>query len=158
MPSPRRHRSGRSAHPPIRSLREALATAMGLADDFAYAQAMALLDRRGRTLELILFTDPQRHTPDDAIGWAGCRIFDLSTAQRLVLLSIGVTTDLSDDDVAWFVQRRARFAEVDVDLVDWIRTDGDSFRSVAYAIDPDHAWASDPPDRRAADLRLLGGG
>ena len=49
--------------------------------------------------------------------------------------------------------RRARWSlgRAGCDLVDWIETDGDLFRSYAYLTCPARAWAGDPPVHRLND-------
>jgi hypothetical protein len=126
----------------IKGFADAVGAAMGIQDRFGHGHGAAMLDDDGVVLDLTLFTADE-HTVDTALGWAYCFVLNHPHARRLVLLSAvrdSVRTP-NEDDLAVLRRARAEFAHCGVEIVDWIQSDGDDIRSIAFTTDR-HAWDS----------------
>ena len=126
----------------IRGFADAIAEALAIQQRFGRGHAAAVLDARGTLLDLTVFTAPD-HTMHDALDWAACTVLNDERATRMVLLS-AVTTSVRpacEADLDVLRRARARFGERGVTIVDWIQTDGDDIRSLAFTIGID-AWGS----------------
>lgn len=111
-------------------------------DAFGYGHSAVCLDDLWGVRDLTIFTDPDRHDCWTALEWAHCAILNDEQISRVVLLS-GVTGDVSgpfEDDIVAYGRMRASFAERGVEMVDWLLFDGESYRSMAFTVDPDEAW------------------
>ena len=77
------------------------------------------------------------------------------TAQEVELLAekaLAYEPDLvRERDLHLYRRARWSLGRAGCDLVDWIETDGDLFRSYAYLTCPAAAWAGDPPANRLSD-------
>ena len=127
----------------IRGFVDAVAEAMAIQRRFTRGHAAAILDDAGTLLDLTVFTAPD-HSMHDALDWAGCILLDDGRATRLVLLS-AVTTSVRracEGDIDVLRRARARFGERGVTVIDWIQTDGEDIRSLAFTLGID-VW--DPP-------------
>jgi hypothetical protein len=133
----------------IRGFADAIAGALAIHHRFRRGHAAAVLDATGTVLDLTVFTACD-HSMGDALDWAACVVRSDERARRLVLLS-AVTTGVRqprEADLAGLRQARARFEEQGVTVVDWIQTDGEDIRSLAFTLGID-AWdgASDGRER-----------
>ncbi len=79
------------------------------------------------------------------------------TAFQTLFVSAGpsVGDELAEVDLAKFRMARRRLAHDGIDLLDWMHTDGELVRSMAYAADPARAWTSDDDETRTEALHLL---
>lgn len=157
-PGPRRGPNTRQHS--IATFRDALGLAMGLADDYAFVNAAILLDRRrlvrgvtmaegiGQSIAPLVARIRARHGAHRFGGAAGAVTPDSVTAAVFISVRPFEVDIVRESDLERF--RRARWAMVDVgvDLIDWIETDGDLFRSYAYVTCPGRAWPDDPPEER----------
>jgi len=124
----------------IRGFADAIAEALAIQQRFRRGHAAAVLDQTGTLLDLTVFTAAD-HSMDDALDWAGCMVLNDERATRLVLLS-AVTTSVRqpcEADLDALRRARARFGEHGVSVVDWIQTDGEDIRSLAFTMGID-AW------------------
>ncbi|MGQ0802620.1 MAG: hypothetical protein ACT4PI_01970 [Actinomycetota bacterium] len=122
----------------IKGFADAVGAAMGIKDRFGHGHGAALLDDDGVVLDLTLFTADE-HTVDTALGWAYCFVLNHPHTRRLVLLSAVRDSVRTPREDVLAVLRRARdeFAHCGVEIVDWIQSDGDDIRSVAFTAEPD---------------------
>ncbi len=67
----------------------------------------------------------------------------------------GVGDDLVERDLGLFRLARRKLAAEGLDLLDWLHTDGELVRSMAYATDPSRAWTSDDDQIRRETMHLL---
>ena len=127
----------------IRGFVDAIAEAMAIQQRFGRGHAAAVLDDAGTLLDLTVFT-AREHSMHDALDWASCMVLDDDRATRLVLLSAVTTSVREPREADLDVLRRARvlFGDRGVTVVDWIQTDGEDIRSLAFTLGID-AW--DPP-------------
>ncbi len=127
----------------IRGFVDALAEAVAIQQRFKRGHAAAVLDDAGTLLDLTVFT-ARDHSMHDALDWASCIVLGDVRAARVVLLSAATSSvrQLCEADLDLLRQARARFGERGVTIVDWIQTDGEDIRSLAFTIGID-AW--DPP-------------
>jgi hypothetical protein len=126
----------------IRGFADAIAEALAIQQRFRRGHAAAVLDEAGSVLDLTVFT-ARDHTMHDALDWAGCMVQSDERATRVVLLS-AVTTSVRqpcEADLDVLRRARARLGEQGVTVVDWIQTDGEDIRSLAFTLGID-AWGS----------------
>lgn len=136
----------------IGSFRDAVGFAMELADHHAFATAALLLGPGHRPIDLAV-VGGLGGSIETVVAWAAgaCRL----TGPRRTVLVVSVRA-VDPDVVAEADIRRYRHADWSLtraggQLIDWIETDGDVYRSYAYLIHPARAWAHDPPADRFAD-------
>jgi hypothetical protein len=124
----------------IRGFADAIAEALAIQQRFRRGHAVAVLDHTGTLLDLTVFT-ARDHSMHDALDWAGCMVLNDERATRLVLLSAVATSVRQPCEADFDVLRRARarFGEHGVTVVDWIQTDGEDIRSLAFTMGID-AW------------------
>jgi hypothetical protein len=129
----------------LKTFDEAMAYAFYFAETHPHAHASIVVDADGTVLDLTV------HTADDAtvasaIVWASGVIVAMEKAAAVVLISVGPepVTELAEDDIALFNECRGRFAHRGIALLDWIKSDPDNFRSLAFSCDVDHAWDVPP--------------
>lgn len=121
---------------------DAVGEVTGIRDTFGYGHSAVCLDDLWGVCDFTVFTDPQRHNCWTALEWAHCAILNDERISRVVLLS-GVTGDVSgpvEDDIVEFARMRSSFAQHGVEMLDWILFDGDTYRSMAFTVDPEDAW------------------
>lgn len=124
----------------IRGFVDAVAEALAIQHRFRRGHAAAILDDAGVLLDLTVFT-ARDHTIHDALDWATCMVRSEGRAARLVLLS-AVTTGVrrpGEDDLGVLRRARVAFRERGVAVIDWIQTDGEDIRSLAFTLGID-AW------------------
>lgn len=134
----------------IERFADACSAALGLHDRFGFCHAAACLDGEGRVLDLTVFTDPAVHTVETSLEWAFCTAPDYPGFTRLVAFSTGgdPVTESSEADLALLRVMRRAFESEGVDVVDWIRCDGENVRSMAFTERSD-AWGHEPQDEDA---------
>jgi hypothetical protein len=126
----------------IRGFADAIAEALAIQQRFERGHAAAILDDAGTLLDLTVFT-ARNHTMHDALDWAGCIVRGDERATRIVLLS-AVTVSVRqpcEADLDVLRHARAHFGERGVTVVDWIQTDGEDIRSLAFTLGID-TWNS----------------
>ena len=122
---------------------DAAALAIELHDLFGrYATAVALASD-GAVVDLTVFTEEHAEV-DAALDWAHCLVVHDHRVERLLLLS-STTADLeilAEQDLADYRHAREVFGTWDVEVVDWLQTDGDTVRSMGSS--GVGGWAGDP--------------
>ncbi|MBI2169694.1 MAG: hypothetical protein HYU28_09395 [Actinobacteria bacterium] len=110
----------------IRGFADAAMTAFSLHERFGFCHAAACLDGDGGLRDLTVFTDPDLHSVDAALAWAGCAVDGDDEVTQVVIFSAGSESvqEISDADLTAFRAMRAAFEPDGVHLVDWIRCDG----------------------------------
>jgi len=133
--------------PYITGMGDAAMMAFELAESFRQAHTAAVLDRKGRVLDMTVFTRLD-HTHRTALDWAGCAVLNRARAEAIVLFSIGPepVDELREDDVREFEHMRRVFGQRDVRIIDWIRCDGEKMRSIGLSTGADtfpdaESWA-----------------
>lgn len=143
----------------VLTFRDALGLAMELADEYAFVNAAALIGRNGQLEDLIIAEGIGR-TIEPVVGWLA------TTAERrlpswrcgttdVVLITVRpFDVEVIREDDLWAYRRAGwAIAAAGANLIDWIETDGDLFRSYAYVTCPERAWSGDPPADRLSDGR-----
>lgn len=130
----------------IVDFRDALGLAMALADEYAFANAVTLLDSDGAIVDLAI-VHGVGYTIEPLLSWATAAA--AATQGRgpvaAVLLSVrphevGV---VREEDL-WRYRRGCwTMAAAGLELLDWIETDGDLYRSFANIACPALAWTAD---------------
>lgn len=137
----------------IESFVEAAYAALDLRDRHACAHVAALLDDDGYVVDFHPFVGPD-HSVESALHWADCMITNYPEIQRMILLSAVANEVLTLRETDLDLFRRARRAyEPEVEVVDWILTDGEHIRSLSCSIDPEPwgvALLADPEEPGAA--------
>ena len=138
----------------IISFRDAVGVAMELADEFAFANAAAILDERGHLLDMAVVEGIGR-TIEPVVEWATGIDGWHTRINRILLISIRPYEVDIVREADLRLYRRAGWAisAAGARLIDWIETDGDLVRSYAYVTCPAQAWLDDPPGERASDGR-----
>lgn len=138
--------------PPIVTFRDALGFAMELTSSHVEVHAALLLTRDGQPIDLGLVEGPCG-TIETVTDWAvGLRSWARSP-RRLLLASVRPFDSdvVREHDLRLFRRASWSLAAAGADLLDWIETDGDLFRSYAYLTCPAHAWPTDPIEHRLVD-------
>jgi len=142
---------------PINSFRDAVGFAMELADRHAFVAAAALLGPDGRPVDVVTLStaavggvDPEI---EPVVAWAAGVDGWMGQPCRTLLVSVRPFDPevVREADLRRYRQARWALGRSGCDLVDWIETDGDLFRSYAYLTCPAEAWSDDPPNHRLAD-------
>ena len=133
--------------------------AMELADEYAFVNAAAILDRDRRLHDLIVAEGIGR-TIEPVVGWLTDAVGLRFTDQRLGSVGVVLVTVrpfdvdvVREEDLHLYRRAGWAIAERGAHLIDWIETDGDCFRSYAYVTCPARAWEYDPPGHRLSDGR-----
>jgi hypothetical protein len=123
----------------------AVHTALALHDLYGRYAAVALLDQTGEIIDMTPFSGDAACVLC-ALEWAA-GVDELKVgADRAVVLS-GTTEmvlDLREDDIRLFQLMRDELGRCDVEVVDWIQTDGDQIRSLTFSCDVEPAWDDEP--------------
>jgi len=113
---------------------DAAALALELHDLFGrYATAVGL-SADGTVYDLTVFTD-DRASFDAALDWAHCLVVGDPRVTRLVLMS-STASDLeilAEIDLDDYRAARDTFRTWDVEILDWLQTDGDTVRSMCLS-------------------------
>lgn len=136
----------------VSCFRDAVGIALELSDEYAYAQVALLLDGDGTQLDRRVFASV-------GVGLMPVLAWCLSTAAGLgqpvdVLLVTARSVEpgmVREHDLAQYRRADRILTGANLGLVDWIETDGEFVRSLAYLIHPETAWITDPPDHRRMD-------
>lgn len=155
----------------VATFRDAVGLAMAIADEYAFANVAALISGGqqhgspppGTVLDSIV-AEGIGGTIQPLVAWAAAasqrqpahgrsRPGEPTPPIDVLLLSIRpYEVDIvRERDLRLFRQARWATAAAGLNLVDWIETDGDLFRSYAYVTCPAEAWADDPPTERLWD-------
>jgi hypothetical protein len=125
----------------IHQFAEAAYVAFGLYELYGRFAAAALLDDDGTILDMRPFSG------DDtcvvcALEWALDVADDWHSAHRVVLLSgmPGSLRDPREDDIRMYQSLLDALDDHDVDLLDWIQTDGNDVRSLTFTCDVVPNW------------------
>lgn len=125
----------------------AVHTAITLHDLYGRYATVAVLDPEGRILDMTPFAG------DDACvlcatEWAACRCGSDERADHAVVLSGsgGSVLELREDDVRLFHFIRDELASCELEVLDWIQTDGQQVRSLAFSCDVVPAWDEPEPE------------
>jgi hypothetical protein len=113
----------------------AVGAAFGLRDRFTHGHGAAVLDGRGRVLDLTVFA-ADHHSVDTALGWADCAVRNDARARRIVIISAvtdSVAGELRGADLDALRRARQTFASLGVAVVDWLQCDGENVRSLDLA-------------------------
>ena len=116
---------------------DAAAAAFGIRDRFRRAHGYALLDADGTVLDLRVCT-LRKESIEWAVRWAEGMAKVTPGVTHAVLFSAvrkGVADELREADVELLRDARARLAESDVLLVDWLQCDAEHVRSIDLASD-----------------------
>ncbi|MEN3315722.1 MAG: hypothetical protein V7605_1956 [Acidimicrobiaceae bacterium] len=144
MSSRRRRRPGPRPVPllVINGLADAVAAAAGLCDRFAHGHGVAVTDRLGGVVDLVVFTEVH-HTAEDAIR-AGIAIGSHHPlARRAVLLSVLDGVDIATPnelEVEMWHRAVNRFSRAGLELSEWVIASGEVFRSLAITAETEHEW------------------
>jgi hypothetical protein len=140
--------------PSINAFRDALGFAMALADEYAFTNAAVLLAGDGRPIDLAV-ADGIGGSIEPVVAWAAGSSWWTQPPRSSLVFSIRpYEPDLvRERDLRRYRHARWSLAQAGCDLLDWIETDGDLFRSYAYLISPAEAWSDDPPPHRLGDRR-----
>ncbi len=142
---------------PIESFRDAVGFAMELADRHAFVVAAALLGPDGRPVDVATLStaavgsiEPEI---EPVVAWAAGHDGWRCQPRRTLLVSVRPFDPeiVREVDLRRYRQARWALAHSGCDLIDWIETDGDLFRSYAYLTCPAEAWSDDPPTHRLVD-------
>jgi hypothetical protein len=139
----------------ITSFGDALGLAMALADEYAFANAAALIDDDGGLVDLAI-AEGIGTTIEPLIQWIITRSAGDAGEARdsaalgpvaVVMLSVRpYEVDLvREEDLRLYRLATWSAAAAGLHLLDWIETDGDLFRSYANVTCPAKAWDQDPP-------------
>lgn len=141
------------AEGPIRSFRDALGAALGLAADRDRAMAAVILDRAGRAVAETVVTDAETSSIEAILAWAVDRGGWRRPDRSVLVVSVRPVDParIHEVDLGRFRLARWTLARAGLGLLDWIETDGDLARSYAHLAAPAEAWPDDPPDHRAQD-------
>ncbi len=158
----------------INSFRDAVGLALRVADEFAFANAVAVLDADGSCRSLAMTSgigasaEPLLRwlTTDDRV-WLPAkrpprRVDGTDPIERsalgpvpasLLVVSVGELDPsvIRECDLERYRRAQRTAGRRGLRLLDWMATDGDAVRSYAYLVDPIGAWPADPPDDRCED-------
>jgi hypothetical protein len=120
---------------------EAAGTALELAELFDRAHASAVLDRDGKLVDLMIYTDDEA-TIASSLVWAGGVMVAHPEAAAVVLFSVGEDDvgSVHEHETQLFHQAKAGFAQRGVELLDWITGDDEQFRSLAITCGIEANW------------------
>lgn len=121
---------------------DAVAEVTDIMERFGYGHCALCLDDLWSVRDRTVFHDRGSHDADSALDWAQCAVLNDECVTRIVLVSAvsGDVREPREDDIAYFGRAVRVFGEHGVDIVDWILHDGDTYRSMAFTVDPDGAW------------------
>lgn len=130
--------------PPVRTFVDACFQAMALHEELgAPVQSALCLGRRGQQRDGIAVTG-WPHSIDTVVGFAVARSgFDPGFRKLLLISTVeGGAKEIVEDDIRWFERLRTDLAEGTrpIELLDWLKVDGDDIRSLAITIDGEKSW------------------
>ena len=136
----------------ISSFRDALGIALELSDEFAFAQAAAVVDPSDRCVDFAVFTEVGDGLVP-SLGWLSTRASGHPPLSRVVLYSVRSVDGLiiAEIDLAEYRFAAVTIGRMGANLVDWIETDGEMVRSYAYLTTPQTQWAMDAMAEGAVD-------
>lgn len=136
----------------VSSFRDALGLAMELADEYAFVNAGVVLTDSGVVTDIVLAEGIGR-TIEPVTRWLIEAAGYWPETTKLLLLSVRPfdVDVIREDDLRRYRAASWGVAGAGGDLIDWIETDGDLFRSYAYVTCPANAWNGDRPEDRLSD-------
>lgn len=125
----------------ISSFSSAVLTVLSLHDLYGRFAAVALLDGGGAIIDMTPFSGDAACVLC-AVEWATCLAEgDERAAHAIVLSADGdPVVELREDDIRLFQLMRDELGRADLDVLDWIQTDGDQVRSLSFSCDVETAW------------------
>lgn len=137
----------------IGSFRDAVGLAMELADEYAFANAGAVIDTTSGVLVDLAVAEGIGRTIEPITRWLvdsdGCWP-ELPGILFLTVRPFEVDV-VREQDLRLYRSAAWAVAAAGGQVIDWIETDGDLFRSYAYVTCPASAWPSDAPEDRLTD-------
>jgi len=130
---------------------------MELADRHAFVAAIALLGPDGRPIDVVTLNtaivDGVAAEIEPVVAWAAGLDGWRCRPCRTLLVSVRPFDPeiVREVDLRHYRHARWALAQAGCDLIDWVETDGDLFRSYAYLTCPAEAWTNDPPSHRLSD-------
>jgi hypothetical protein len=128
--------------PVITHFSDAVQAALGLHQLYGRFTAAALIDDDDGTI-----LDMRPFSGDDAcvvcsIEWAARIATDWHRAHGVVLLSSSQASldECREDDVRMYQSLHDALAQHDLQLIDWIQTNGDDIRSLTFTCDVTPSW------------------
>jgi hypothetical protein len=130
----------------IHDFTAAVRTALGLHEIYGRFAAVALLDDDHRIIDMTPFSG-EATCVMCAVEWAHALAHTEARASHAVVFSGGeqLSSDLREDDVRLFQTVRDALEALDLVVLDWLQTDGEQLRSLAFSCDVDPSWRSDEP-------------
>ncbi|MEM7274324.1 MAG: hypothetical protein AAF547_14670 [Actinomycetota bacterium] len=145
---------------PVNTFRDALGVAMAIAEDYAFANAAVLVEPGGRIHDIGI-VEGIGTSIDGLTRWVVAALGGAAAARqgrrspplRVLLISVRPfeVDTIRESDLRRYREASWAVANTGADLLDWIETDGDLFRSYAYTTCPGVAWPDDPPQDRQDD-------
>lgn len=136
----------------VTSFRDALGIALELSEEFAYTQAVVVIDDAGRCIDFNLFGRIGQGLMT-MLSWISSRSSAYPPGSGVVLISVRSVDGpiIWEQDIADYRFARQALQRVGVSVVDWIETDGELVRSYAYIVNPNTSWSIDAASEGAAD-------
>jgi len=136
----------------ISGFRDALGIALELSEEFAFAQAAAVVDPSHRCVDFAVFTDVGDGLVP-SLAWLSTRAGGYSPNCSVVLFSVRSVDGLviAEMDLAEYRFAAGTISRMGARLLDWIETDGEMVRSYAYLTTPQTRWAMDALSEGAID-------
>ena len=140
----------------VRSFSQSLGVLLGVQRQFRRVHAVMLLDADSRVVDGLAFTNDhpavehataddvvEAATADDVVEAAIAVGATHAVIRRALLLSAGVdpVVTLAEADLARWRRYLGGFAVHDIELVDWLASDGHHIRSYAITTGASTAWA-----------------
>lgn len=147
LPTPAEAEAPHEPFPPVPDFATAMGLALGLQEEFDHCHACFLLGPGGATEDAWLLTD-DHHRPDDALMLCLLGEPERVARKSALVISTGHVLRVGPPpavDVAGHHRFRWAASWRGVEVVDWIQTDGQLFRSMRLALDPDDTWPSFGP-------------
>jgi hypothetical protein len=125
---------------------------MEFADDYAFVNAGAVLDETGNVVDIVM-AEGIGQSIEPVARWLvdGHRCWPQAPTVLLVSVRPFEVDVVREQDLLRYRHAGWAIAAAGGQLIDWIETDGDLFRSYAYVTCPGDAWPNDGPDQRHFD-------
>lgn len=130
----------------INEFSDAVVAAVGLQEIYGrFAAAAVIDDDDGTILDLRPFAGEDACVVC-ALEWALNVADEWHSAHRVVLLSGGGPSvrAVREDDIRLYQDLREELDAHDIELVDWVQTDGDEIRSLTFTCDLSPNWDDQP--------------
>lgn len=125
----------------IHDFAAAVRTVLALHDVYGRFAAVALLDDDDAIIDMTPFSG-EATCVMCAVEWAHALAHAEPRVSRAVVLSgaADLAPELREDDVRLFQAAREHLEAVDLEVLDWLQTDGEQIRSLAFSCDVDPPW------------------